>query len=81
MGFLKGRRAVEKSKGKGRKASMLGWRSTHLNQVNKKGLTEKLTFEQRHEERLRGREPGRWGGGRGWLTQRSQCKGPEVRVR
>ena len=44
MGFLKGRRAIEKSKGKGRKAGMLGWRSTHLNQVIKKGLTEKLTL-------------------------------------
>lgn len=81
MGFLKGRHAIKKSKGKGRKAGTLGWRSTHLNQVIKKGLTEKSTFEQRHEERLRGREPGRWGGDRGWLAQSSQRKGPEVRVR
>ena len=35
---------------------MLGRRSTHLNKVIEKGLTEKVTFEQRHEERLRGRE-------------------------
>ena len=35
MGFLKGRHAIKKSKGKGRKAGMLGWRSTHLNQVIK----------------------------------------------
>lgn len=61
MGFLKGRCAIEKSKGKGQKAGMLGWRSTHLNQVIKKGLTEKLTLSKGMKIEREGARQMGWG--------------------